>query len=218
MAGLNPPYKNTNRKHTMNILHLDASPQGADASVSRQLSAAAVAQLKTKHAGATVTYRDLATNAPGHLSGLELGGFFTPPDQWNDAMKSAMALNGVILAEFQAADVVVIGSPMYNFGVPSSLKAWVDRVVRAGITFKYGANGPEGLVTGKSLVILSSRGGVYEGTPWGAALDHQEKYLQDVMGFLGVKECTRIRAEGTNMGDEVKGKAVAAALAEIAKL
>ncbi len=202
----------------MNILHLDASPQGADASVSRQLSAAAVKRLQAKHAGATVTRRDLATDAPGHLSGIELGGFFTPPEQWNDAIKSAMALNGTILAEFQAADVIVIGTPMYNFGVPSSLKAWVDRVVRAGITFKYGANGPEGMVTGKSLVVLSSRGGVYEGTPWGAALDHQEKYLQDVMGFLGVKECTRIRAEGTNMGDEVKGKGVAAALAQIAAL
>lgn len=202
----------------MNILHLDASPQGADASVSRQLSAAAVARLQAKHAGATVTRRDLATDAPGHLSGIELGGFFTPADQWNDAMKSAMALNNTILAEFQAADVIVIGTPMYNFGVPSSLKAWVDRVVRAGITFKYGANGPEGMVAGKSLMVLSSRGGMYEGTPWGAALDHQEKYLQDILGFLGVTECTRIRAEGTNMGAEVKGKGVAEALAQIAAL
>jgi FMN-dependent NADH-azoreductase len=202
----------------MNILHLDASPQGADASVSRQLSAAAVAQLKAKHAGATVTYRDLATNAPGHLGGLELAGFYIAREQWSDAIKASMGLSTAIMDEFQAADVIVIGTPMHNFGVPSSLKAWIDRVVRAGITFKYGANGPEGLVTGKSLVVLSSRGGVYEGTPWGAALDHQEKYLQDIMGFLGVKECTRIRAEGTNMGDEVKGKGVAAALAEIAKL
>ena len=202
----------------MNILHLDASPQGIAASASRKLSAAAVARLQAKHASATVTCRDLSTHAPGHLNGLELSGFFTPADQWNDAQKTAMAPNLDILNEFLAADVIVIGTPMYNFGVPSSLKAWIDRVVRAGVTFKYGANGPEGLVTGKSLVILSSRGGVYSNTDWGRALDHQEQYLQDVLGFLGVKDCTRIRAEGTSMGPDMLKMAMDKAMEQIAAL
>ena len=129
-----------------------------------------------------------------------------------------MAPNLDILNEFLAADVIVIGTPMYNFGVPSSLKAWIDRVVRAGVTFKYGANGPEGLVTGKSLVILSSRGGVYSNTDWGRALDHQEQYLQDVLGFLGVKDCTRIRAEGTSMGPDMLKMAMDKAMEQIAAL
>ena len=202
----------------MNILHLDASPQGAEASVSRQLSAATIAQLLAKNPGAKVTRRDLATDAPAHLTGLELGGFFTPPEQWNDAIKSGMALNNTILSEFLAADVIVIGTPMYNFGVPSSLKAWIDRVVRAGVTFKYTDKGPVGMVEGKALYVLSSRGGMYSNTDWGRALDHQEQYLQDILGFLGVKQCTRIRAEATNMGDEAKTKGVTAALAEIAAL
>ncbi len=202
----------------MNILHLDSSPQSNDASVSRQLSKATVARLQAKHLGSTVVYRDLATHAPAHLSGLELGAFYTAPDQWNDAMKAAMVGNTEILNEFQAADVIVIGVPMYNFGMPSSLKAWMDRVIRAGITFKYTEQGPVGLVEGKSAIILSSRGGVYEGTTWGPGVDHQEKHLQDSFGFLGIKDCTRIRAEGTSMGDAVKSKAVADALAHIAAL
>ena len=107
---------------------------------------------------------------------------------------------------------------MYNFGIPSSLKAWVDRTVRSGVTFKYGAQGPEGIVTGKSLLILSSRGGVYEGTAWGPGLDHQEKYLQDIFAFLGIKDCTRIRAEGTNMGPEARAAGLETALAQIAAL
>jgi FMN-dependent NADH-azoreductase len=202
----------------MNILHLDSSPQGAAASVSRQLSAAAVARLQAKHAGSTVVYRDLATDAPAHLTALDLAACYTPADQWNDAMKQTMVINTAILNEFQAADVIVIGVPMYNFGTPSSLKSWIDRVARAGVTFKYGANGPEGLVTGKSVVLLSSRGGIYEGTPWGPGLDHQEKHLQDFFGFLGIKDCTRIRAEGTNMGEDIKAKSVVQALEQIAAL
>ncbi len=202
----------------MHILHLDASAQGAETSVSRQLSAAAVSRLKTKHSSARVTYRDLALNAPGHLSPLELGAYFSAPETWSDEVRGPMALNQALLDEFLAADLVVIGTPMYNFGIPSTLKAWVDRIVRTGVTFRYGAHGPEGMVTGKSLMILSSRGGAYEGTAWGPGLDHQEKHLQDIFAFLGVKDCTRIRAEGTNMGPEARAAGIVAALAEIAAL
>jgi FMN-dependent NADH-azoreductase len=147
-----------------------------------------------------------------------LGAFFTAPDQWNDEMKEVMLLNTAILNEFQTADMIVIGVPMYNFGVPSGLKSWIDRLARAGITFKYGANGAEGLVKGKSVVILSSRGGVYEGTPLGPGLDHQEKYLQDFFAFLGITECIRIRAEGVSMGEANKAKSIADALTKIAEL
>lgn len=202
----------------MNILHLDSSPQALSMSVSRQLSSAAVERLHVKYPNSTVVYRDLATDAPAHLTSADLAGVSTPAEQWSDKTKAVMVINDAILNEFQKADIIVIGVPMYNFSTPSSLKSWIDRVARAGVTFKYTDKGVEGLVKGKSVVILSSRGGFYEETAWGPGLDHQEKYLQDFFAFLGVTDCTRIRAEGTSMGESVKTNSINQALAHILAL
>lgn len=122
------------------------------------------------------------------------------------------------LDELLQADLLVIGAPMYNFSLPSSLKAWIDRVAVAGTTFAYGEAGPEGLLKGRRAYIASVRGGQYaEGTPE-AALDHQERYLQDLLGFLGIVDVTVIRAEGVAMGESEKAQALADASARIAFL
>ncbi|GAA0722871.1 FMN-dependent NADH-azoreductase [Dokdonella soli] len=186
----------------MNLLHIDSSALGAH-SVSRELGRAIVDAWKRAHPGATVTYRDVAAHPLPH---------WTPVA---DAADPAARLGGEVLDEFLAADVVVIGAPMYNFSVPSTLKTWIDRVAVAGKTFRYGANGPEGLAGDKQLIIVSSRGGFYSaGTP-GAAADFQEAYLRQVFGFLGVTDIEIIRAEGVNISAEQKAQAIAAAHAAI---
>ena len=161
----------------MNILHLDSSITG-DQSVSRQLSARIVQSLE-QAGSATTTHRDLAKDPLPHLT-------FTP---------EAAAAHADSLEQFLAADVVVIGAPMYNFAIPSQLKSWIDSIQVAGKTFRYGANGPEGLVTGKRVIIASSRGGAYSEGPM-SALDHQEAYLRQVFGFIGVTDLEIVRAEG----------------------
>jgi FMN-dependent NADH-azoreductase len=184
----------------MNILHLDSSILG-DNSASRQLTAETVAHFRAGHPDAHVDYRDLAATPLTHLSGAVLGG-------------SESELGEAILAEFLAADVVVVGAPMYNFGVPSQLKAWIDRVCVAGRTFKYTENGPVGLAGGKKVIIVSSRGGAYIGG--GEAYDHQEAHLTTLFGFLGVTDVSVVRAEGLAMGDEARNKAFDSARSAIA--
>ncbi|MCB1579212.1 MAG: NAD(P)H-dependent oxidoreductase, partial [Xanthomonadales bacterium] len=132
-----------------------------------------------------------------------------------DADNPAVARGGELLDEFLAADVVVIGAPMYNFSIPSQLKAWIDRVAVAGKTFRYGENGPEGLAGGKKLIIASSRGGVYSAGSPAAGMDFQETYLRGVFGFLGITDIEVVRAEGVNMSAEHKQKAIDAARATI---
>ena len=186
----------------MNLLHIDSSALGAH-SVSRELSGAVVKEWKRAHPGAKVTYRDVAAQPLPHWTPVAAAG------------DPAARLGGDVLDEFLAADVVVIGAPMYNFGVPSALKAWIDRIAVAGKTFRYGANGPEGLAGGKRVIIASSRGGFYgTGTP-GAAADFQETYLRQLFGFLGVTDIEIIRAEGVNISAEQKAQAIAATQAAI---
>jgi len=186
----------------MKLLHLDASALGAY-SVSRGLTAAIVAEFVQNHPGVEVTYRDLHAAPLGHW-GLPAGE--------NDP---AAAESVAVLEEFLAADVVVIGAPMYNFSITSSLKAWIDRITVAGKTFQYTANGPEGLAGGKRVVIASSRGGVYsQGAP-AAGMDFQEPYLRAIFGFLGVTDIEFVRAEGVAMSDDHKAKAVGGAIASI---
>lgn len=199
---------------SLSVLHLDSSPLGA-ASASREVTAAVAKTLAAQ--GATITYRDLAAQPVPHL-GAELLQALRPapgsaaPD--SPAVRAELALTEELLAEFLAADVVVVGAPMYNFSVPSQLKAWVDRVAQAGRTFRYTAAGPEGLAGGKRVVIVSSRGGAYAGTPYEAALDHQEAYLRAVFGFFGITDVAVVRAEGTAMGPDARASAVAQALAQ----
>ncbi len=200
----------------MKILHLDSSVTG-EKSVSRPLSQAAADKLKAANPGAEYIYRDLVKNTLRHYTAvLRLHGDNVP--QVTPEQKAELETGEQILNEFLAADTVLIGAPMYNFGVPSQLKAWIDLVCVAGKTFQYGANGPEGLCGGKKVVVISSRGGAYgPGSPF-EPFDHQEKYLRDVFTFLGVKDITVITAEGTAMGPEKAAQAVEAAKQKIAQL
>jgi len=166
----------------MNLLHIDSSALGA-ASASRELSAAIVSRWLAARPDAVVTYRDLDTEPLPHFTGRSLAKA--------DPTEAAQAEQA--MADFLAADVVVIGAPMYNFSIPSTLKAWIDRIAVAGKTFRYTSNGPEGLAGDKRVIIASSRGGAYgESSP----MDFQEAYLRQLFGFLGVRQIEFIRAEG----------------------
>jgi FMN-dependent NADH-azoreductase len=134
----------------------------------------------------------------------------------DSTLSAELATGNGYIDELLAADIIVIGAPMYNFGISSQLKAWIDRVVIAGRTFKYDENGVEGLVKGKKLFIASAQGGFYTGESPMAFLDHQEAYLRGVLGFIGLTDVTVIRADGINLGEEVKAAAVSKARAEIA--
>jgi FMN-dependent NADH-azoreductase len=195
----------------MNILHLDAGLFG-DHSVSRIVSQAIVDQLKKAHPGATVVRRDLADSAPAHLSGAVLA---TPADQASGEVKAAQALSVELIAELLAADTIVIGAPMYNFSIPTQLKAWFDRVLKAGVTFKYTEAGPVGLAGGRRVIIASSRGGQYgDNSP----MDFQEPYLKTLLGFIGLTDVTVVRAEGSAMGDAARKAGLEKALAAVATL
>ncbi|MBW8859796.1 MAG: FMN-dependent NADH-azoreductase [Caulobacter sp.] len=200
----------------MKLLHIDSSILGAG-SVSRTLSAAIVAAQQAQHPGLQVSYRDLAAQPVDHLSGAHLaaGQGAVPEDA---ALAADVADGAAVLDAFLAADIVVVGAPMYNFSIPTQLKAWIDRLAVAGRTFRYTEKGVEGLAGGKTVIIASSRGGFYgEGTPI-AFLDHQETYLKGVFGFFGVTDIRFIRAEGVALGDEQRGKSVESAQAEIERL
>ncbi|MDN7532094.1 FMN-dependent NADH-azoreductase [Burkholderia orbicola] len=171
----------------MKLLHIDSSILG-QGSVSRELSAEIVARFRARDPGLTVTHLDLAATPIGHLTAGHLAAAQGAPA--DDALKADVEIGQRALEEFLAADIVVIGAPMYNFGIASQLKAWVDRISVAGTTFRYDENGPVGLCGGKKLVIASSRGGVYSaGSPF-ASFDHQETYLRDAFGFLGITDIT----------------------------
>ncbi|HSI28075.1 MAG TPA: FMN-dependent NADH-azoreductase [Methylophilus sp.] len=188
-------------KMSYTVLHIDSSPLG-DHSVSRKLTAKVLAELKTNHPDTKVVTRDLDISPLPHLSGMTIGAFFTPPEQRNEVLNEALKLSDEVINELFAADVIVIGAPMWNFGIPSSLKAWIDHIVRAGGTFKYGASGPESLLSsGKKVIIVSSRGGIYTSGPM-QAMDHQETYLKSILGFIGLHDVSIIRAEGVAMGEE----------------
>ncbi|WP_426702869.1 FMN-dependent NADH-azoreductase [Rhodanobacter sp. Col0626] len=182
----------------MKILHIDSSALGAY-SVSRQLTADIVAELKHSSTNAVTHYRDLAAQPLPH---------WTPVA---DASDPAAVLGTEMLEEFLASDVIVIGAPMYNFAISSSLKAWLDRILVAGKTFRYTANGPEGLAGGKQVIVASSRGGFYGKDTAGAAMDFQEPYLRAALGFIGIQDIEFVRAEGVAVSDEHKVKALKSA-------
>ncbi|MGQ9365111.1 FMN-dependent NADH-azoreductase [Azospirillum sp. ST 5-10] len=202
----------------MRILHIDSSALGG-ASVSRALTAEVVAALTAGEPSAEVVHRDLVADPPDHLSPeLVTVVKFRNLDDLNERQRRELALTDTLVDEFLAADTVVIGAPMYNFSVPTQLKAWLDRIAQAGRTFRYTADGPVGLAGGKRVVIVSSRGGKYAGTPVEGALDHQEAFLRAVLGFFGVTDVTVIRAEGTAMGPEARERAFAEARGQIERL
>jgi FMN-dependent NADH-azoreductase len=174
----------------MKLLHVDSSILGAH-SVSRQLSAEIVAKLRQVTLGLQIAYRDLAAEPVPHLSGSTVTAQQPSAGQTSAEMEHDLALSSKVLDEFLAADIVVIGAPMYNFAVPSQLKAWIDRLLVAGKTFRYSEKGVEGLASGKRVIIASSRGGIYsEGAPATSA-EHQETYLRSVFAFIGTSRISR---------------------------
>ncbi len=185
----------------MKVLHIDSSALG-DHSVTRELTAAIVADLDKAIPNLTVTHRDLDKDPVPHLTGASLAKV--------DAAEAAAA--ETVLQQFLDADIVVLGAPMYNFGIPSTLKAWVDRILIAGRTFSYSEAGPKGLVTGKKVVIASGRGSAFgEDSP----ADFQEKYLKQIFAFIGVTDVQFVRAEGIAYSPQHRTDALAAAHAAI---
>lgn len=183
------------------LLHIDSAITG-DASFSRRLSQRIVDHFRRNQPDITVEYLDLAQNAPSHLSieslGFRLG---LEDEKLTDAQRRENQITIQLLQQFLNADIVVIGAPMYNFTIPSQLKAWIDRIAQAGHTFKYTENGPVGLAGGKQVVIASSRGGAYSTSEQGQAMEHQESFLKVIFGFFGITDVRFVRAEGVNMGD-----------------
>src|ERR1700730_9120874 len=205
------------RLWSMKLLHVDSSIQGAH-SVSRQLSAEIVAKLRQVTPELEITDRDLAAEPVPHLSRSTLAARQPAAGQPTADVEHDLVLSAKVLDEFLAADIVIVGAPMYNFGVPSQLQAVSDRLLVAGKTFRHSESGVEGLASGKRVVIASSRGGIYsEGAP-AASAEHQETYLRSVFAFIGIPDIEIVRAEGVAIGPEPKAAAIAAAKREIAKL
>lgn len=196
----------------MKLLHIDSSILG-DNSASRQLSAELVVAWAAAEQGVEVTYRDLAADAISHLSSASLVAAGTPAELRDAAQKHEAELGEKSIEEFLAADAIVIGAPMYNFSIPSQLKAWIDRIAVAGKTFRYTENGPEGLAGGKKVIIVSTAGGIHAGQPSGIA---HETYIELVLNFLGITDIEVVRAEGLAYGDEPRRNAIAGAQASIA--
>lgn len=202
----------------MNLLHIDSSVLGGN-SVSRQLTAQIVAEWRARHPDTTVEHLDLAVDAPSHLS-IDSLGFRTAPgtEGLSETQKRENAISERLVRQFLAADVIVVGAPFYNFSIPSQLKAWIDRIAQAGRTFRYTEQGPQGLAGGKTVIVASTRGGLYSTSERGRAMDHQESYLQTVFGFLGITDLRVVRAEGLAMGDRARAQAIAAATTSIKAL
>jgi FMN-dependent NADH-azoreductase len=199
----------------MKLLHIDSSVLGPH-SVSRQVSAAIVDRLRQTTPGLEISYRDLTTTPLAHLSGSHLAA--AQGAQPSAEVQADLAIGQAVLEEFLAADIVVLGAPMYNFTIPSQLKAWIDRILVPGKTFKYGANGAEGLAGSKRVIVAISRGGFYGAGSPTAALEHLESYLRGVFGFIGIRTPEIIPADGIMVGPEHREKALAGALEAATKL
>ena len=202
----------------MKLLHIDSSILGTH-SVSRQMTQSIAAQWVASHPGTAVDHLDLAVNGPSHLS-IESLGFRLPPSTvaLSEVQKRENAVSEALVTQFLAADVVVIGAPLYNFTIPTQLKSWIDRIAQAGRTFTYTDKGPKGLAGGKTVIVALSRGGMYSSSEGGQAMEHQESYLKVLFGFLGVTDLRFVRAEGLAMGEAAKTQALAAAELEIRAL
>ncbi|WP_198086411.1 FMN-dependent NADH-azoreductase [Variovorax sp. E3] len=198
----------------MKLLHIDSSILAAN-STSRLLSAETVAAWRAAHPDTTVEYLDLAVDTPSHFSADALGIKTGVQAQPTEAQQRENALSEKLVSQFLASDVIVIGTPFYNFSIPTQLKAWIDRLAQIGRTFKYTDKGPVGLAGGKTIIVASTRGGVYSTSEGGQAMEHQESYLKVIFGFFGVTDVRFVRAEGVAMGDGAKATALASARADI---
>ena len=194
-----------------NILVINSSA-AREGSVSRILVDHAVDLLRDADPDAAIVRRDLGVAPMPHLTGETLAGVRGVPS--TDAERAARALSDELIAEVRAADTVVIGAPMYNFSIPTGLRAWFDHVLRAGETFRYSEAGPQGLLGGKRVIVIESRGGLYSEGP-GQAMDFQEPYLRQLLGFVGLTDVTFVRAEKLGFGPEARERAVEAARAQL---
>jgi len=201
----------------MNILQINSSARSwanGQGSQSTRLANELVEQLRAANPGATLTLRDLSANPHPALDESTLGALFTPAEARSAEQHARVALDHALIDEVKAADVIVIGVPMVNFGITSQLKSWIDAIAKAGLTFQYTANGPVGLVQGKKVYAVLTRGGVYRDQPG----DTQVPYLRMLLGFLGMTDIEFIYAEGLAMGPDAEAKALASARAEIARI
>ena len=194
----------------MKILQINASARRTGANSTR-IANQIVARLSALNPGAQVTLRDLARAPHPVLDEAALGALFTPASQRTPEQAVRVALDDILIAELQAADVIVLGVPMYNFGIPAQLKNWIDAIARAGVTFRYTEQGPEGLVRGKRVYVALARGGVYRDTP----ADTQVPYLKTLFAFLGMEDLRFIYAEGLNMGPDAASRGFAQADADL---
>ena len=190
------------------LLRIDSSLFSAGGA-SHALNDAFESAWRAAHPDGAVVTRDLAADPLPHLDAATFLAFRTPDDERTDAQRALVATSDALVAELQRADVVTIGLPMYNFGVPSTLKAWFDHVARAGVTFRYTAQGPVGLVTGKEVHVFATRGGAYAGT----ARDTETTYVRDFLGFIGMNDVDFVYAESLAGAD--KAASLAAALAQV---
>ena len=195
-----------------NVLVIESSAR-QQGSVSRQLTAQFIANWSSANPADQIKVRDLAVDQVPHLDANLLGGWMTPAEQQSDAEQAALALSNLLTDELLAADVLVLAAPMYNFAIPSTLKAWLDHVLRAGVTFKYTETGPQGLLSGKRAFVLTARGGIYAGS----IQDHQEPYLRQALAFVGIHDVSFIHAEGLNLGSEFMEKGLNQAKAQLAQ-
>ena len=196
------------------LLQINASINH-DSGQSSQLANQFVAAFQARHPEAHIEVRNVAAaDSVPHLNAERFGAFITQPESRSTAQHAVVAYSDSLIDELKRADVIVLGLPMYNFGVPSQLKAYFDHVARAGVTFKYTEKGPIGLLTGKKVYVFAARGGVYEGTP----LDTQTSYVRDFLRFLGITDVEFVYAEGLAMSAQSKEAGLAKAAAEIARL
>ena len=198
-----------------NILIIDSAATGA-ASISRRLTDGLVETLRRRHPTARIVRRDVGAEPIPHLDS-ETTAAIRGAEPATDKARSAVALSDLLVAELKSADLIVIGAPMYNFGMPSTLKAWFDHVLRAGITFRYSEAGPEGLVRGKKAIVVETRGGLYSSGP-AAAMDSQEPHLRTMLGFMGLDDVAFVRAEKLGFGPDAVAEAIEAATAEFDRL
>ncbi|GES53628.1 FMN-dependent NADH-azoreductase [Rhizobium sp. NBRC 114257] len=198
----------------MKILHIDSSISG-DNSITRELTAAVVANIVVADPSTEITYRDLVADPVAHLDGAIAAGFRPLGiSTFDDATQREHEISDQLVTEFLGSDTVIIGAPMYNFSVSTQLKAWLDRIAQPGKTFKYTATGPVGLAGGKRVIVVSARGGFYIEGPM-ARLDFQESYLKGFFGFLGIDDVRFVRVEGVSRGEEIRQKGITAARAAI---
>lgn len=196
----------------MNILQINSSARAAAHSTA--LADGLVAGIRADRPDAKVVVRDVGRQAPPALDEAALQALFTPADQRTPEQSARVAQDDALIAEIQAADTIVLAVPMYNFGVPSGLKNWIDAIAKAGVTFRYTEKGPIGLLGGKKVYVALTRGGVYRGTP----ADSQVPYLQQTLGFLGMTDVHFVYAEGLALGPDAERKGLADAREQIAEV